>query len=415
MVFGIGSRLALWQNPAVRIYTRYQGSPRPGGGPDWTSGLFALLCLGLVGVLGWMWWHSAHVVKPPSAPVKHTNAVAFRPPAASVPPRLVVPAPPLLPTNLPRIAPTNVIWVAPTNIAKPAPRPEPEPPASARPAQNVFEAQLAMAREGISAGSIDGGLGSQTRAALSAYQRKHGLVPTGVLDGDTKALMLLARPLYTTYTVTSEDLARLAPLPKTWLGKAEQLRLDYETILELVAEKSFSHPRLIQNLNPDVAWSNVTAGAKLKVPRTEYPPPRAKAAMVKISLSNKALEAFDSSSNLLVHFPCSIGKLAEKRPVGELHVAVLAPNPNYTFNPEVFPESEEGRRIGHRLVIPPGPNNPVGTAWVGLDRPGYGIHGTPSPELVGRTESHGCFRLANWNAEYLLRLLAVGTTVVVEP
>ena len=272
-----------------------------------------------------------------------------------------------------------------------------------------------MAREGISAGSIDGGLGSQTRAALSAYQRKHGLVPTGVLDGDTKALMLLARPLYTTYTVTDADLARLQPMPKTWLGKAEQLRLDYETILELVAEKSSSHPRLIQNLNPNVAWSNLTAGVTLKIPRADYPAPRAKAAMVKISLSTKTLEAFDSSGSLLVHFPCSIGKLAEKRPVGELHVAVLAPNPNYTFNPEVFPESEEGRRLGHKLVIPPGPNNPVGTAWIGLDRPGYGIHGTPSPELVGRTESHGCFRLANWNAEYLLRFLSVGTPVVVEP
>ena len=60
-------------------------------------------------------------------------------------------------------------------------------------------------------------------------------------------------------------------------------------------------------------------------------------------------------------------------------------------------------------------NNPAGDNWVGLSLPGYGIHGTPNPESVGRTESHGCFRLANWNAEFLLKLVSVGTPVVVEP
>ena len=88
--------------------------------------------------------------------------------------------------------------------------------------------------------------------------------------------------------------------------------------------------------------------------------------------------------------------------------------PDYTFNPEVFPESPEAQAIGHKLMIPPGPNNPVGVAWISLDKPGYGMHGTPNPEQVGRTESHGCFRLANWNAEYLLKLVNIGTPVFVE-
>lgn len=268
---------------------------------------------------------------------------------------------------------------------------------------------------GISSGSMDGGLGSQTRAALSAFQRKAGLVPTGALDGDTKALLRITPPLYTEHVVTAEDLGRLLPLPRTWLGKSEQPRLDYETILELVSERTWSHPNLLRQLNPELNWSNIVAGTAVRVPRTEPPAARGKAAMIRISLSNKTLEAFDGSTNLLVHFPCSIGKLAEKRPVGELHVAVVAPNPNYTFNPDIFPESEEGRRLKRKLVLPPGPNNPVGTAWIGLDRPGYGIHGTPIPEQVGRTESHGCFRLANWNAEHLIKLVTVGTPVLVEP
>ncbi len=218
-------------------------------------------------------------------------------------------------------------------------------------------------------------------------------------------------PPLTNYTVTTNDLARLQPLGTTWLGKSQQSALDYETILELVAEKGHAHPLFIKRLNPSVDWTNVTAGVELRIPNVSYPPSRARAAFAVIHLAGKTLQAFDANTNLLALCPCSIAARVEKRPVGELHVAVVAPNPNYTFDPEVFPESAEAQQLGRKLILPPGPNNPVGVAWIGLDRPGYGIHGTPSPEQVGRTESHGCFRLANWNAEHLLKLVTVGTPV----
>ena len=83
-----------------------------------------------------------------------------------------------------------------------------------------------------------------------------------------------------------------------------------------------------------------------------------------IFLAEKMLEVFDADTNLLAHFPCSIAQRVEKRPVGELHVAVIAPNPNYTFDPEVFPESPEARQLNAKLVLPPGPNNPVGVVWI---------------------------------------------------
>jgi lipoprotein-anchoring transpeptidase ErfK/SrfK len=273
---------------------------------------------------------------------------------------------------------------------------------------------LALLQFGISAGSIDGSIGSQTRAALTAFQIQQRLPATGELDTNTRSRLLLVNEPFTSYNVTPTDLARLQPLASTWLGKSQQSALDYETILELVSEKFFAHPNLIRRLNPSIDWSNVVAGTAVQVPDAAYPPPTAHAAFVTIHLSGKTLEAFDDQTNLLAHFPCSIAKRVEKRPVGELHVAVIAPNPNYTFDPEIFPESPEAQQLNHKLILPPGPNNPVGVAWIGLDRPGYGIHGTPSPEQVGRTESHGCFRLANWNAEYLLRLVAVGTPVYVE-
>jgi lipoprotein-anchoring transpeptidase ErfK/SrfK len=301
---------------------------------------------------------------------------------------------------------------------RPLPKPVPElrpPGVFPRPAQNVFEAQLALARLGISSGSLDGALGSQTRAALRAFQQKEHLPATAELDPATKERLLLATPLYTTYTVTTNDLARLQPLSSTWLGKSQQTALDYENILELVAEKNHSHPHLIRRLNPSINWTNVAVGTVVQVPDAACSDLGAKAAFATISLSGKVLEAFDANTNLLAHFPCSIAQRVEKRPVGELHVAAIAPNPNYTFDPDVFPESAEARQSKTKLILPPGPNNPVGVAWISLDKPGYGIHGTPSPEQVGRTESHGCFRLANWNAEYLIKLARVGMPVYVEP
>ena len=305
----------------------------------------------------------------------------------------------------------------PRPIVKPNPEPPPLTPPGVfpRPVQNVFEAQLALARLGISSGSLDGLIGLQTRAALRAFQQKEHLPVTGGLDPATKEHLLLATAPYATYTITTNDLARLQPLSPTWLGKSQQTALDYETILELIAEKTHSHPHFIRQLNPSVAWTNVAEGTTLQVPDVAYANPGAKAAFVTISLDGKVLEAFDANTNLLAHFPCSIAQRVEKRPVGALHVAAIAPNPNYTFDPDVFPESAEARQLKTKLILPPGPNTPVGVAWISQDKPGYGVHGTPSPEQVGRTESHGCFRLANWNAEHLIKLVWVGMPVHVEP
>jgi len=314
--------------------------------------------------------------------------------------------------------PTKVIR-APTKAVAPRLRPfivAPESPAGfPRPVRDVFEAQVALARRAISPGSIDAALGSQTRRAISVYQETQHLLVTGALNADTRARLMLNAPLVTTYVVTTNDLARLQPLGKTWLAKSQQTALEYETELELVAEKSHSHPELIRRLNLNVNWSNITAGTVLQVPDVDYPAASNKAAFAVIHLADKFLEVFDTETNLLAHFPCSIAANVEKRPVGELHVAVVAPNPNYTFDPELFPESPEARHLDQELILPPGPNNPVGVAWIGLDKTGYGIHGTPAPEQVGRTESHGCFRLANWDAEYLSQLVWVGMPVLVEP
>jgi lipoprotein-anchoring transpeptidase ErfK/SrfK len=352
---------------------------KPGFFQTFTNLFYAVLCVALCGFFVWVWWPSGSARQPVSAPV----ATPAKPPPPVVAPAQQIDARALMASNT-------------------------------RPVQTILEAQIALVRQGISPGSIDGVAGSQTRSALIAFQEKQGIAPSGLLDADTKAALLISLPAMTEYTVTAEDLARLLPVSKTWLGKSEQPRMDFENIVELLGEKAFSHPQLIRALNPNVNWTNLTAGTTVIIPQVQYPPAAGKAALVKISLQQCVLEAFDDQSNLMVHFPCSIGRLAEKRPAGELHVATLALDPNYTFDPDVFPESAEARELGRKLIIPPGPNNPVGVAWIGLDRPGYGIHGTPAPEQVGRTESHGCFRLANWNAAFLARLVWIGMPVQVE-
>ncbi len=275
--------------------------------------------------------------------------------------------------------------------------------------------QIALARRVISPGSIDGAMGHQSRAALAAFQRAQNLAESGLPDTNTRARLTLNAPVFTTYTVTTNDLASLQPLGKTWLEKSQQTALAYETELELIGEKAHASPLLIKQLNPDLGWPNPPPGAAVTIPAVTYPDPADKAAFAVIHLGQRYLEAFDAGTNLLAHFPCSIAAKVEKRPIGELHVIVIAPHPNYTVNPELFPESAELQAIGHKLILPPGPNNPVGVAWIGLDRPGYGMHGTPIPEQVGRTESHGCFRLANWDAEYLVKLVWIGMPVLVEP
>lgn len=412
------------------------------GGSSIITRLFVLLVLFIAGACGWYWWQAndpSH--KGPPVIAEYVDVESIKR------------APDVL-TNVDwqglsnRVA-TNLPWVEQKTNARPAMTNQIVQPATnqvvrpvrtnqpmvtvtnqvvtntipremvsiegARPVQTVMEAQVALARLGFSPGSIDGAIGSQTRAAIRGFQQRYELPQSGELDKATKNELQIKLPLYTTYTVTASDVASLRPLSKTWVGKSEQDKLGYETVLELVGEKFQTHPGLLKQLNKDVNWESVPAGTTLTVPNVIPPKPPGRAAYVTILLSARLLQVFDQKDRLVAQFPCSIAQKVDKRPIGVVRVKVAAENPNYRFNPEIFPESEEAKKIGKPLMIQPGPNNPVGVAWIGLDKPGYGIHGTPSPEAVGRTESHGCFRLANWNAAYLIKMVWLDMPVYVEP
>jgi lipoprotein-anchoring transpeptidase ErfK/SrfK len=386
-------------------------APRPGK-PGGRRAALIVLALIVAGGVWMIFSHRSRVARPApqNSLATSTNTTARPEPRAEKPATPVT----LTPTNPPPLR-SQISTVVVTRPILAVTNPPVAPRDSTAATNGLLEAQIALDRLGISAGSIDGVLGSQSRAAVRAFQAREGLPATGELDPGTRARLTNAPAPLTSYVVAEADITRLLTIPSTWLGKSSLPRLDFESVMEVVAEKHHAHPSLLRKLNPGINWSNVAPGTVLTVPATERVPATTKAAYLRVNLSQRTLQAYDMENRLLAHFPCSIAARVDKRPVGELRVAVLAPNPNYTFDPEVFPESAEARELGRKLIQPPGPNNPVGAAWIGLDRPGYGIHGTPKPEDVGRTESHGCFRLANWNAEYLLQLVSVGTVVRVEP
>jgi lipoprotein-anchoring transpeptidase ErfK/SrfK len=290
---------------------------------------------------------------------------------------------------------------------------EQAPPAQVAHVNSMLELQVELHRRGFSCGSIDGVAGLQTTAALKAFQQGAEIEETGILDAPTRDLLVLSAPALETYTFTAIELASVRPEPKTLLEKSQLATLGYATSLELAAEKFHAHPNLIRNLNPGTDWAAVLPGKKIVVPAVDSVVVTGTPSQIIITLNTHELEVFDAHGRVVAHFPVSIARMVEKRPVGSLHVTVIIPSPDYTFDPDLFPESEEGKTLGRKLVLPPGPNNPVGLAWIGLDKPGYGIHGTPEPEKVGRTESHGCFRLANWDVLTLEGLVLVGMQVSV--
>ena len=274
----------------------------------------------------------------------------------------------------------------------------------------VLLRQIELDQNGFSCNTIDGVAGGKTDRAEHAARGKP----------------LKARNPFRVETVTQADLDSLVTIPTAPADKAKLPRMGYETIKEMFAERGHMSQRALERLNPGVDWEHIHPGLKLVIP--DFPPideelragdrgnPKAPkrplAALVKVSLSRCEITAYDANNVCIAFFPCSIARDKSKLPPqGELKITSYIPNPNYTYTPDFVPPGKKASKY----IIPEGPNCPVGVAWMGLNLPGYGIHGTPRPESIGNAESHGCFRLANWNAARLFAMCRSGTRVIVEP
>jgi lipoprotein-anchoring transpeptidase ErfK/SrfK len=277
--------------------------------------------------------------------------------------------------------------------------------------EDAISIQIGLDDAGFSCGQIDGKWGGMTRQALAAWQQANGLKASGEFDAITAANFPAGEANYTNYVVTAADLTKLTQIPEDWKARSQLTNMWFETVLQMVAEKSHASEGLIKTLNPGITnWTGVAVGQSITMLNLS-PSRLVPAAKVRVSLSAKTITAYDDGGKMIALFPCSIAADKEKRTPGQLTVQTVAVNPNYTFDPVNFPELDDTQKGYGKLIVPPGPKNPVGTAWIGLSRVGYGIHGTPHPDQIGKTFSHGCFRLANWNANRLAQMVPIGTAV----
>jgi lipoprotein-anchoring transpeptidase ErfK/SrfK len=117
--------------------------------------------------------------------------------------------------------------------------------------------------------------------------------------------------------------------------------------------------------------------------------------VVLVSIPDRKLAVIENG-NVLATFPIAVGAAVSPSPTGEFQIVSRVANPTYY----------------HRgSVVPSGKDNPVGTRWLGLSQPRYGIHGTNAPRSIGHAASHGCIRLRNRDMERLFTMLRVGDSV----
>ena len=307
------------------------------------------------------------------------------------------------------------LFAAPLPAAASAQPYQLEPQAAAVPAElfsgqrsrDVLAVQVLLDRARHSPGVIDGMMGSNTRRAIRAYQRANGLT----VDGEVSGALLdrLAEndsgPILKTYRLSEEDVA--GPFVEVPGGFSEQARLDrlaYERPAEKIAEKFHVSERYLEALNPGADFG--AAGTEILVAAAGDDRLSAGVARIEVDKSRSAVRAYAEDGTLLASYPATIGSSSFPSPSGAMTVRAVAPEATYHFDPE-------GRDWGpdRTLTIAAGPNNPVGGIWIDLSKDGYGIHGTPEPRLIGKTSSHGCVRLTNWDAAELAEAVGQGTAV----
>ncbi|MGZ3184641.1 MAG: L,D-transpeptidase family protein [Telluria sp.] len=282
--------------------------------------------------------------------------------------------------------------------------------APARP-NPILETQVLLDRAHFSVGEIDGIQGKNMRMAIAGFQRKQGLEPSGQLTPETKAALHhdTQEPL-TTYQITDADVAGpFQPVPEEMMAKSALPSLGYTTPLEGLAEKFHMSPGLLKKLNPGKDFGQ--AGAEITVANVLDTEPLPKAGRVVVDKSDSTVAVFDTQGQLVAQFPASTGSEHDPLPIGTWKVTGISQNPVFWYNPKLFWDADPSDQ---KTRIAPGPNNPVGVAWVQLSKPHYGIHGTPEPGSIGRTQSHGCIRLTNWDIGTLVKAVANGTEVILQ-
>ncbi len=242
-----------------------------------------------------------------------------------------------------------------------------------------------------SVGAVDGRFGKNVVKALQVFQEKNGLQVTGDIDSETwnkltEDSTINEQPVLVNYTLTDEDVTLISN------PKGQQ----FESVLEAVAEKFHMSQGLLLRLNADTSFE---AGNTIVV-YNPYQPNAIPVHRVVAVKSKNLLYAYDENDTLVASYPTTMGSVYKPSPNGEYKVLSRIKDPTYNKdfkNP--------------KTALPPGPNNPVGRVWIGINKRSYGIHGSPNPERISRQNSSGCVRLTNWDALGLYGTIEEGAKV----
>ena len=275
----------------------------------------------------------------------------------------------------------------------------------------VLRAQILLDRAHFSPGEIDASYGGNMRKAISAYQASHALAVNGTVDTATwAALNTDDLPVLTTYVITAADVAGpFVAIPSSMEAKSKLAALGYTSAVESLAEKFHVSPRLLQALNAGKNFK--IAGESIVVPNVLSPEPLPAVTKVLVDRSDSSVSLLDAADKIIARFPASTGSKHDPLPVGNWTIKGVAVNPVFHYNPKLFWDADPK---SVKAKIPAGPNNPVGVAWIDLSKEHYGIHGTPEPSKIGKTESHGCIRLSNWNASTVAAAVTSGMPAVLQ-